>query len=242
MQDRQSGIPDGEPPRTESPRAITPDMLQLLAEARVGIPGALDRLLAQAEGETPPAELPAGTDLLVFLCGSAPCAASLHWLREVLPTLPHFAPLPGSPPWVLGVCALRAEILGLVDPVPMLFGTGPNELYAPVLAPRRPYSGTTFPAPPTGPLGLTMAIAVGEGERTLCLAVSAIGDLVRAHDDELATDPEAFVRAASPIAERYIAGIFTPRDTTDHYTVLRIDCLVDDLLRALEPGEEEPHG
>ncbi len=119
----------------------------------MGTPGALDRLLAQAEGGIPPEETAAGTELLVFLCGAAPCAAHLHALREVVPTLPEFTLLPASPPWLLGVCALRTDLLGLVDPAPMLLGNSPSELYAPTLATRRGTSASAFPAPPTGPLG-----------------------------------------------------------------------------------------
>jgi chemotaxis signal transduction protein len=213
-------------------------MLQLLAAARIGAPGAVDQLLAEAERGALPADAPAGTGLLVFLCGSAPCAAALGLLREVLPMLPQFASLPASPPWMLGVFALRTEMLALVDPAPILLGMDPGDLYVPLLTTRHPYSDSAFPAPPTGPLGLTMAIVAGEGERALGLAVSAIGDLVRADDDELVTDATTLTRAASPIAERYIAGIYTPRGTTDHYAILHIERLVEDLLRALEPEEE----
>jgi chemotaxis signal transduction protein len=61
---------------------------------------------------------------LLFVCAGVPCAAPLAELREALPTLPRTTPLPFSPPWLLGLFPLRTEIIGLVDPVPMLTGAG----------------------------------------------------------------------------------------------------------------------
>jgi chemotaxis signal transduction protein len=229
-------------PNESASRHTSPNLLQLLTAAQLGAPDAIERLLAHTEGGIPLPEAPVGTELLVFLCGSAPCAAPLSVLREVLPALPVCAALPASPAWMLGVFSLRAELLGLVDPAPYLFGVLDDAAYTPMLATRRQPHGSLFPAPPTGPLGLTMAIIAGEGERSLGLAVSAVGDLVRAGEDEINADPSALAQAASPIVERYIVGIYTPHDTSDHYTVLAVERLVDDLLRAVDAGEEDPYG
>ena len=145
----------GDAPMRETHLTMTPDLLRLLTSARIGDPGALDQLLARAEASIASVDQSEGTDLLIFLCGSTPSAAPISALRAVLPTLPRFAPLPASPPWLLGVFPFQGDVLGLVDPAPLLLGMGTNETYSPVLAPRRHASSSFFPAPPTGPLGLT---------------------------------------------------------------------------------------
>jgi len=64
----------------------------------------------------------AGVEHLLFVCAGVPCAAPLADLREALPIMPRTTPLPFSPPWLLGLFPLRTEIIGLVDPVPLLTG------------------------------------------------------------------------------------------------------------------------
>jgi chemotaxis signal transduction protein len=133
-------------------------------------------------------------------------------------------------------------MLGLVDPAPQLLGISASESYVPIIAARHPPAAMTFPSPPAGPPGLSMTIVAGEGTRQLGLAVSAVGDVVRADDAEIATEDQALLQAASPIHERYIAGIYTPRQTQDHYTILRVERLLADLITALDRSEEEGYG
>jgi chemotaxis signal transduction protein len=223
-------------------RQLTPELLRLLTAARVGEPAALDHLVAQVSAGLPTLDAPQGTDLLLFMCGSVACAALLSGLREVIPHLPACAMLPFSPPWLLGVFPLRSEMLGLVDPAPQLLGIASSESYVPVVAPRQRPSDALFPSPPTGQLGLSMTLVAGDGTHQLGLAVSAVGDAVLAVEEEIVVERDAPPREASPIHERYIAGIYTPRQTQDHYTILHIERLLDDLIHALDRSEEEGHG
>lgn len=225
-----------------NPQHLTPELLHLLAAARVGEPAALEHLMAQVAEGLPSLDVPRGTDLLLLLSGSVPCAAPLASLREIIPHLPTYAMLPSSPAWLLGVFPLRTEMLGLVDPAPQLLGIAASENYVPIVAARHQPATMLFPSPPAGPLGLSMTIVAGEGTRQLGLAVSAVGDLVRADDTEIAADGQALLQATSPIHERYITGIYTPRQTQDHYTILHIERLLDDLLAALDRSEEEGYG
>lgn len=89
----------------------------MAAFLRQGQPGALLPSALPAEGQER-----AGTEHLLFVCAGVPCAAPLAELREALPTMPQTIPLPFSPPWLLGLFPLRTEIIGLVDPTPLLLG------------------------------------------------------------------------------------------------------------------------
>ncbi len=95
----------------------------------MGRPGAMSEIIRQTSpgqgrtlGQPSEEEERAGAEHLLFVCAGVPCAAPLADLREALPTMPRTTPLPFSPPWLLGLFPLRTEIIGLVDPVPMLTG------------------------------------------------------------------------------------------------------------------------
>src|SRR5215470_13027737 len=139
------------------------------------VPGAegrythLEHMLRRLQNEDLPEEPPSDKQFLLFACGGILCAAPLINFREVLPVLPQPTALPFSPPWALGICILHAELIGLVDPAPMLLGQ-PD---IPVLrwrSPASPTLGGIQPLPQKDPLGgvhAGHALVVGEGERSL---------------------------------------------------------------------------
>jgi purine-binding chemotaxis protein CheW len=60
------------------------------------------------------APLPAKNRCLMFLAGDQPVAVPIHSLRDVL-LLESIMPLPGVPPWVLGLTNVRGTVVGVVD-------------------------------------------------------------------------------------------------------------------------------
>jgi len=97
----------------------------------MGRPGAMAEFIRQAQpgqgltlGQPAESQERAGIEHLLFVCAGVPCAAPLAELREALPTMPRTTQLPFSPPWLLGLFPLRTEIIGLVDPTPLLTGAG----------------------------------------------------------------------------------------------------------------------
>lgn len=97
----------------------------------MGRPGAMAEFIHQTQPgqgltleQAPEEQERVGAEHLLFVCAGVPCAAPLAELREALPTMPHTTQLPFSPPWLLGLFPLRTEIIGLVDPVPLLTGAG----------------------------------------------------------------------------------------------------------------------
>ena len=159
-----------------------------------------------AHGEQPEQ----GPQYLLFRCGQTPCAVALTDLREVLPKLPAVVAMPHSPPWLLGLFPLRAELLGLVDPAPLLLSSSGQAAYE---------AGA-----------LSMALVAEHEGAALGLAVSAVGDIAHVPADELVPiAPDAVAGVTPP----YALGIYiSPRGGTP-YTVVDMRRLVADLLAAL---------
>lgn len=158
-----------------------------------------------------PAEAqPRGAEYLLFTCRQIPCAVALHELREVMRAVPHSVPLPFSPPWLLGVFSLRTELLGLVDPAPMLLGAG---------------WAARDPAPPTATL------IVGSPEPLLGLAVGAVGEITRIQPEQI--EP-LHLPADSTGIPAYVSGRYHPAGAPHPYAVVDMAPFVAALLRALE--------
>jgi chemotaxis signal transduction protein len=194
----------GQPPDPHSP----------LASIRAGTRAALERLRRQT-AEEPPQPVPEGQEYLLFTCGGHSCAVALRDLREVLATVPRTVPLPFSPAWMLGIFPLRAELVGLVDPAPVLFG------------------GTRPPDP--DPPGFSAVLVAGEGEASLGLAVAAVGDVAVAPPVLLGRDGS---RGSVP-SSIYAAGVLFP-PAGEAYLAIDLPGLVAALLRGLR--EEVSHG
>lgn len=148
-----------------------------------------------------------GSEYLLFTCDQTPCAVPLVHLREVLPALPTPVPLPFSPPWFLGVFPLRLDVLGLVDPTPLLLGR------------HAPQSRSGAPA---------TAIVAGD-ETLLALAVSSVGDIALVQPEEITATSD---NELPPIVDAYAVGCYGPQSGAT-YTVIDMHRLIDDLVRAL---------
>lgn len=188
-------------------------------------PGADTSADAAAFDDAPPIEEPR---FLFFRCAGADCAAPLAALREVLPQCPAALPLPHSPDWLLGIFALRAELVGLADPAPLLFG-GPVE--------------DRVPAPHGA------ALLVGTGSRAMAWAVESIGATapfgpgmdgsVGVGDDAADGAPTS----GAPMQERHLLepAVAAPYALGaisfaggQRYTVIDAEALLADMLHALE--------
>ena len=194
--DTPAGAAEGGPAAPVAGRALSDMEIERLAQ-RV------------AHGEQPDAGQ-VGEQYLLFRCGQTPCAVALMDLREVLPKLPAVVAMPYSPPWLLGLFPLRAELLGLVDPAPMLLSTNGQASY--------------------DASALSMALVVEHENTALALAVAAVGDIAQVPPDELVPiTPDAVTGVLRP----YALGIYvSPRGGTP-YTVVDTRRLVVDLLAAL---------
>lgn len=83
-----------------------------MAENRRDTLAARARILARVPAEPPRAgEL---LELVVFVLAGERYGIESHFVREVS-RLSRFTPVPGTPPFVLGVTSLRGEILALFD-------------------------------------------------------------------------------------------------------------------------------
>lgn len=191
--------------------------------------------VAQEAGVTPgggiaeaPVEEPR---FLFFHCAGVDCAAPLTALREVLPRCPAALPLPHTPDWLLGVFALRAELVGLADPAALLFDHATDRGHAP----------STYGA----------ALLVGSGARALAWAVESIGATTAlggptAGDEETAgaqaprSDAAEDPHAVHPsVAAPYATGAVALADGR-RYTVIDAEALLADMLRALEERPATP--
>ncbi|HET9980047.1 MAG TPA: chemotaxis protein CheW [Ktedonobacterales bacterium] len=223
------------------------------AHPSTGEPLNLAELLALARSDAIGQREPAPDDLaqegdpyLQFTCADTACAAPITHFREVLPTLPTTIALPFSPPWTLGLFALHAELIGLVDPAPLLFETpelvGLSRSRAhngQVIVPgaRKPtHTNWRLTTPESGPT----ALIIGSGEQMLALAVSAVGDIVYAQPDEIRDDPVIGVPARMP-APRFRAGTLARHDGQSALNIVKIDVLLAELLAALTSVEATPH-
>lgn len=226
-------------------RAASGDLARLMAATRANTVDAMERLLETAQTGELPAPFPAGMGYLLFVCAGRACAVRLSSLREVLPAMPRTVYLPFSPEWMLGVFPLRNEMVGLVDPVPLLcrHDTSPDVsevMTAPLTldSSSRDRPGALSPerAPAT-------ALIVGSEDRCLAWAVESVGDIALVQDDELRTPGEPLLRDL-PFARRYVAGMYTPHANTAHtahtdtahVVVLDAEALLADLLEALDAG------
>jgi chemotaxis signal transduction protein len=170
----------------------------------------IERLAQRVALGEQPDEGRVGEQFLLFRCGQTPCAVALADLREVLPKLPAVVAIPYSPPWLLGLFPLRAELLGLVDPAPTLLSATGQASYEAA--------------------ALSMALVVDHENTALGLAVAAVGDIAHVPSDELVPiTPDAVTGVARP----YALGVYvSPRGGTP-YTVVDMRRLVADLLAAL---------
>jgi chemotaxis signal transduction protein len=188
---------------------VPADLAQLVGQtsAREDVEG----FLQQAHPSDSVADEAIGSQYLLFTCGGVQCAVALRALREVLPQVPAAVPLPHSPPWTLGVFALRSELIALVDPAPVLLGERSTRERVQVGA----------------------ALLVGKGPRTLGWAVGDIGAIRVIRPEEISPLPSPAV----PVWERYALGVCTPASAEDTYVLLDADRLLDDLLNELEERE-----
>jgi chemotaxis signal transduction protein len=180
------------------------------AAARTLSATAMEELLQRIAHGEQPGDGRAGTQFLLFRCGQTPCAVVLTELREVLPVLPAAVAMPFSPPWLLGLFPLRAELLGLVDPAPLLLSSNGQASYE--------------------ASALAMALIAEQDGVALGLAVAAVGDIALVPAEEVVPITPAAVTAVAP---EYALGIYvSPRGGTP-YTVVDLRRLVADLLAAL---------
>lgn len=178
-----------------------------------------------------------GDEYLLFLCAGIPCAALLRVLREVLLSTPRPVFLPFSPRWMLGVFPLRMEMIGLVDPVPLLLGDlGGETPFWPADTP-----APSFPTVVSSQYGArtTPTLIVGAPGQTLAWLVQAVGDIARVGEDELVTAPEQIAAARLPFVTRYVAGIYTPPAGGQQHVVLEADALMADLVEGLREKDGE---
>jgi chemotaxis signal transduction protein len=159
-----------------------------------------------------------GDEYLFCECRQLRCAVALRELREVLPVLPAAVPLPFSPPWLLGVCSVRTELVGLVDPAALLLPTGD--------AARAPYD----PTAPAEPPALTATLIVGEDERLLGLAVAGLGAITAIAPDQIGTLP---IGGGPAAGAPFVRGWYTPAAGEASRAVLDLPALVAALLLAL---------
>lgn len=167
-----------------------------------------------ARGEAQPA-----TEHLLFVCQGIACAAPLSELREVLRTVPPSVRMPFSPAWLLGVFTLRTDLLGLVDPAPMLLGATWAERTAATLAP-------------------VATLIVGYSEPLLGLAVGPIGEIVAIHPDEIEVSAPLDDANDASAAPSYIRGHYQPTGASERYAVVELAPFVAALLRALREGAD----
>ena len=222
------------------------DLAQLLALARTrtfdGPRTAPERGRRNAEDGA----APVGDPYLQFTCADVACAAPLTLFREVLPTLPTTVALPFSPPWVLGLFALHTELIGLVDPAPLLFEspglqglsrarTHNGQVIVPG-ARKAPSESWRLAEPESGPT----ALIIGAADRMLALAVSGVGDLRYVQPGEIHhADPDT--QSARTPAERFSLGVLAQPDRQTLTYIVKIDELLDTLLNILA-SVEETHG
>ncbi len=229
----------------QAPGTLPPPLAQLLTVTRANTAGVMERLMLQAQtGEAPFEEL-TGIEYLLFTCGGVGCGVPLAALREVLPALPQVAPLPASPEWMMGIFALRVEMIALVDPAPIVL----DHAAAHSTPHPSPAYRSSTPVPPSTPSHDRFqassshipqaALIVGSGERCLAWAISLVGDLVRLEDHEIRPHTHDATDDAKRVRERYILGDYIVPENGRRYTLLNAELVLDDVLHELE---EDPDG
>lgn len=211
------------------PGTLPPPLAELLMVTRANTAEVMERLLLQAQTGEAPFETLVGAEYLLFTCGGVDCGIQLAALREVLPTLPQVAPLPASPEWLMGIFALRTEMMALVDPMVMLLESAEDHPYPQHLL-------TSHPTPDSIPRSV---LIVGTGERCLAWAIALVGDIVRLDDQKIVPHTREATQDAGEVRQRYIVGDYIVPQDGRRYTLLRPDSVLDDMLHALE---EEPDG
>ncbi len=214
-------------------------LVQLLAAARANSVDAMDRVLHHVETSSASGDQPAGAEYLLFACADVPCAVPLKALREVRPSLPQVVPLPFSPDWLIGIFPLRTQLLALVDPAPLLLGRPADHASSWLYPARRRNSlyERRVTAPLPNPLFPTTALLVGEGERVLALAVTAVSDIVLLPEEQI-MPPSSMNSMDMPMPEKYVAGIYQPPQGEQSFLILNVESVLSDLLAGLE--EKEP--
>jgi chemotaxis signal transduction protein len=127
-----------------------------VSDSTLASPGA-----RHAEGSTERTDV---SGALLFWAGGKLYSSPLRTLREALPVVPAFTPLPFSPPWLFGVFPLRTDLVTLIDP--RLFLGEPVEEPAPGGA--------------ATPLDHKQALLIGDSGWLMALLVDRIGDIVNA--------------------------------------------------------------
>ena len=238
--------------RAQPPTGEPLTLAQLLALAGAGTLTGQRSALEQAADDSAATPGPEGDPYLQFTCADIVCAAPLTHFREVLPTLPTTIALPFSPSWMLGLFALHTELIGLVDPAPILFDapdliglsrarTHNGQVITPG-ARKTTSANWRLSTPESGPT----ALIIGSGETMLALVVSGVGDLVYARPDEIHEDftdsstrmPAARFRAGA--LARQIGQSDQNRQSALH--VVKMDVLFNELLAALTSMEAASHG
>lgn len=225
---------DGAAPRMAS------NVSQLLTTAQTSGIDALEPLLQHIAAGPIGIEPRTGTEYLLLLCADIQCAVPLTSLREVLTTLPDTVPLPDSPPWLLGIFPHRSEMLGLVDPAPLLLASPtPTDTHWSVSQVGMARPSARQRRSPFGPgLSQTPALIVGNEELSLAWAVGEVGEIALVQDDELRRGVGEGAIADVPFCERYIAGVYAPSQSEARYIVLDVKRLLDDLVQAVAEREE----
>ena len=207
---------------------LTGQQRQTLASSAT--PEPLDIPLGADPAVSSPAAAAAEPGYLLFRCAGVDCAVPLVALREVLPRCPAALPLPHSPEWLLGVFALRAELVGLADPAPLLVGAASD------------YSGSQAHG---------AALLAGDKERVLAWAVESIGATAplthEAGEEGDGGQPVASVARVPPdivdeqgtldasgpvVVAAYSLGEIAA--SGKRYAVIDVGALLADMLHALE--------
>lgn len=178
--------------------------------------------------------LPEGVPHVAVQFSGARCLLPLAELRGVLTQSPTLVRFPFGPSWLLGIFLHRAELLALVDPLPVLFGR--TRHVADNTIPRsRPPREAPFSAPPDGD---QPAILVGSGERTIGFRVGGVSEVVFLTDAHGVRSTALPSELPDPIEARYIAALWAPDEESRALPILAIAPLLDDLLGLLA---EEGH-
>ncbi len=219
-------------------RGVPPNLAQLIAAARANTAEALEQLLQSAQSATGAPEPRAGTEYLLFACADVPCAVPLTALREVLVSVPQTVALPHSPDWLLGIFPRRSEILGLVDPAPMLLGRSGT---APSLAPNglpATITSERVAAEAGGVAAERWALVIEISGRSLAWVVRGVGDIALVQDSELDEASDPAHQGALQVREQYVTGVYRYPGSEDRFVILRTEQVLDDLLAALEESDD----
>jgi purine-binding chemotaxis protein CheW len=98
--------------RLETSRAVLEKGFQPSVKEKAETLAARARALAEEEDKTDEAD--AGVEILEFQLSDERYALELRHINEVCP-LEDLTPIPGTPPFVLGIINVRGEILSIID-------------------------------------------------------------------------------------------------------------------------------